>query len=88
MHSQHADKMLVGGRERAEPHERERAGGSSQPDEFGKQFACTNSGIDDAATAVNNWAFRVCNQFNRPLNCLLIALKLRLVCLMAGTGRC
>ena len=53
VHAEHAEELRVGGREGAEPHQRQGAREAGQPDELGQQLAqAARPGIDHAAAAV------------------------------------
>ena len=57
VHADHAEEMRVGGRKRAEPHQRESARRIRQPHQLGEPGASFGTRIDQPAAAVEKGAF-------------------------------
>ena len=70
VHADHAEELLVGRRERAQPHQGQGAGRVGQLHELGKAGAGLGPGIDHAAAAVEQRPLRLGDQLQRFLDAL------------------
>ena len=79
VHPQHPQPLLVGGRIRAQPHQRGGDGKAGHAHQFAQQHRGIGAGIDDAAAGVKHRLFRLGHQVNGMFNGVQIALDLRLI---------
>ena len=79
VHAQHAEEMLVGGRQRAETHQRQGGRPAGHMNKVGQQFRGTRAGIDQPAAAIDHRTLGTDHHVDRRADCRRIRLGRRLV---------